>query len=192
MTNNMEEFLSQDTIKRVLELTTVILNRIRKKLGEKKYNEFINGGEFKINGERVGSTLQEFLLSAIFREANNPKKDEYEAWYKEHFSTVKSFKADSPRGDWYEYASLYDGKIFAFGAEQGNYAGGHTVSMSYGGHEGLLRKKESCSKEELGSFARDLYEKIKDCPVMTDEEYKAMRSERMRWPREFDFWNWFD
>lgn len=188
----MEVLLSQETINRVLELTTVILNRLRKKLGEKKYNEFINGRKFYIDGDFVGSTLQEFLLSAVFREANDPKKNEYEAWYKEHFAIVKSFISVGPRGDYYEYARLYDGKIISFGEEQGNYAGGETVTMTYGGHEGLLRKKESLSKQKLGSFASDLYEKIKDCPVMTDEEYKAMRSERMRWPREFDFWNWFD
>lgn len=186
------EQLSYTTIKQVLEMTTEILNRIRKNLGEKKYNEFINGSKFRYNGDYVGTTLQDFLLAVIMTEANNCKKKDYQKWRDEHFAFITSEKSVGPRGDYFKYARLFDGKIFAFGDEQGNYAGGDTVSMSFGGREGLLAKKESMSHEEGGSFGRDLYEKIKDCPIITEEEYASMSNQRMRWPRYYDYWDWFE
>lgn len=64
-----------------------------------------------------------------------------------------------PRGEYYHLALVKDGKIIAFGDEQGNYAGG--VYASYNFAEGRFQKE----KEYIKKGYPDLYEQIKDFPL---------------------------
>ena len=74
----------------------------------------------------------------------------------------------SPRGEWYSYAKVYDGHIYAIGEEQGNYAGGDLVSVE---HDGTEYVKEYIAVRCKGG----LYEKIKDLPVATPQMVKEMK-----------------
>ena len=102
-------------------------------------------------------------------------KEAFEKWKKEHLSMIKSVTVGSPRGDYYCYARLYDGKIYAVGQIEGNYAGGDTASILFGGREALIREIARLkTSEEAG--AEDLFYRIKDIEVISTEEYMSIGS----------------
>lgn len=48
-----------------------------------------------------------------------------------HIDKVTTDKAKGPRGDYYDWCALRPDGTLDFGEEQGNYAGGHTLSPLY-------------------------------------------------------------
>ena len=82
------------------------------------------------------------------------------------YKRIKSETGMSPRGEWYMYATIWDGQIIEIGEEQGNYAGG--VVADANDYDGLVKEIEYCKKEYMNgkhSYAASLYEKIKDYPI---------------------------
>ena len=181
--------MTKEEIKKVLELGNDILAQVRHNTGEAGYLEFLRRREYYYMGLPVGNSLNDFLAHAIYDEWFKAEKEEYRKWYKEHFIMIKSRIEAGPRGDYYDYVECFDGKIFAVGEEQGNYAGGHVATMTFGGRESIKQHVEYFAKTERGLT---LYDQIKDMPIITQEEYNQMKSQRMKWPRDFDFWNWFE
>lgn len=64
-----------------------------------------------------------------------------------------------PRGEYYHLVLVKDGRIIAFGDEQGNYAGGIYASTEFS-TDSFQKEKEYIRKEYP-----ELYEKIKDIPL---------------------------
>lgn len=119
--------------------------------------------------------------------------EECKAWHKKHLTTIKSKAFDSPRGEWYCYASLYDGYIYAVGDEQGNYAGGDLASIQGSGVAGIKGVIERWGQHKVGSMERDLYDKIKDTPIISVALYNRMCEERLQWPRDcYTAWWYYD
>jgi len=108
--------------------------------------------------------------------------EQQDKWRREHLTEVRSITAESPRGAWFWYASLYDGHIYAIGEEQGNYAGGDLCSVN--GGENRLKSfiEERLARAEPNSYKGSLYEKIKDLPIATFEMYQEMEKKLL----EFD------
>ena len=66
---------------------------------------------------------------------------------------VEETHHQGPRGDYYHYALLLEGKLVAFGDEQGNYAGGETCTV--------VRSGVAAMKKVLASYkGRELYDLI--------------------------------
>lgn len=64
-----------------------------------------------------------------------------------------------PRGDYYHLVLIKNGKIIAFGDEQGNYAGGIYASTEF------AQERFLAEKENLRTQFPELYNKIKDIPL---------------------------
>lgn len=82
------------------------------------------------------------------------------------YKRIMSDTKMSPRGEWYMYATIWDGQIIEIGEEQGNYAGG--VVADANDYEGLVERIECCKTEYMNgehSYGASLYEKIKDYPI---------------------------
>ena len=103
-------------------------------------------------------------------------------WIKEHLSEIRSITANSPRGDWFWYASVYDGYVYAIGEEEGNYAGGDLCSAKGGENRLKAFIEENLAKKSPDSYEGSLYEKIKDMPIATFEKYQEMENKL----KEFD------
>lgn len=71
----------------------------------------------------------------------------------------KSKVGFGPRGEYFHYVVVEDGKITGFGDEQGNYAGGLYATPDFN-ESGFLN-----GKEELKTYYPELYEQIKDIPL---------------------------
>jgi len=108
--------------------------------------------------------------------ATYEERKKNEEWKKEHIKMVKSDVANSPRGDFYFYAMLYDGKVYEIGDEQGNYSGGTLASVEGDGYEQFKEYVKRLADWENG-YCPNLYEKIKNCPIMTDEEWEDFSKE---------------
>lgn len=80
----------------------------------------------------------------------------------------------SPRGDWYNLVLVRNGKIIAFGDEQGNYAGGIYCANDCQ-YQRFLKEKERIKREYP-----DLYEKIKDIPLAEENEYPMYKKNGKR------------
>lgn len=80
----------------------------------------------------------------------------------------------SPRGDWYSLVLVRNGKIIAFGEEQGNYAGGIYCANDCQ-YPRFVKEKEHIKKEY-----HDLYEKIKDIPLAEENEYPMYKNNGKR------------
>ena len=110
--------------------------------------------------------------------SNGVYNKEREEWLKEHCAKITSRKAMSPRGDWFAYASIYNGYIYAIGDEQGNYAGGDLVSVEYSGKKAVEEYIKEMPRHN--GYEQDLYEKIKNMPIatkeMVDEMNKKLKS----------------
>lgn len=131
----------------------------------------------------------------------------YDKWYEEHCQTIYSYDGERKITDYpYYYAELYDGKIYALGDEDGRN-GGIYCGLYFRGRDELINSVERLARrdkieadsvepaDEHEAFwrsqrnkERHLYEKIKDCPIMTAEEYDAAVDERRKFPRELDYW----
>ncbi len=64
-----------------------------------------------------------------------------------------------PRGNYYHLVLIKNGKIIAFGDEQGNYAGGIYASTEF------AQTRFMAEKENLRAEFPELYDKIKDIPL---------------------------
>lgn len=71
----------------------------------------------------------------------------------------KSTISHGPRGEYYHYVVVEDGKITGFGDEQGNYAGGIYASPDFQ-EDRFITEKEALKKRYP-----ELYEQIKDIPL---------------------------
>lgn len=91
----------------------------------------------------------------------------------------------SPRGNWFWYASLYDGHIYTIGDEQGNYAGGDLCSVRDG--EDKMREfiKNRLSTQSKDTYEGSLYEKIKDLPIASVEMYREMKKKIAEFEEKF-------
>lgn len=83
----------------------------------------------------------------------------YKDWTRGDEQCFTSDVGFGPRGDYYHYVMVKDGKIVGFGEEQGNYAGGIYASPTFNTE---CFKHE---KERLKTQYPELYEKIKDIPL---------------------------
>ena len=88
---------------------------------------------------------------------------EYDEWF-------ESKRGMSPRGEWYHLVLVRNGKIIAFGEEQGNYAGGIYAANDFN-YERFLK-----GKEELKNECIDLYEQIKDIPLAEKNEFPMYKN----------------
>lgn len=138
----------------------------------------------------------------------NYSKEDYENWYKQHCKTIFSFDdkeahiSDYP----FYYAMLFDGKVYALGDEDGRN-GGVYCGLYFRSRDELLRCIEKLANKDklerdsmepadeheafwrkVRNHERRLYEKIKDLPVMTEDEYNEAVDERRKFPREYDWW----
>lgn len=98
-------------------------------------------------------------------------KNEYCGY--EYDKMYESKHGMSPRGDWYYLALVRDGKIIAFGDEQGNYAGGVYCANDCQ-YQRFVKEKEHIQREYP-----DLYEKIKDIPLAEENEYPMYRPKKV-------------
>jgi hypothetical protein len=84
--------------------------------------------------------LNDYLAEAIYRRMTAKERKEFEEWRKAHFSRITSPIEHGDRGEYYDYVECFDGKIYAVGEEQGNYAGGHTATMTFGGRNEIANQ----------------------------------------------------
>lgn len=84
--------------------------------------------------------------------------------YDEMITSEKHF---GPRGEYYHLVLIKDNKIIAFGDEQGNYAGGIYASNDY------LYSRFMNEKEHIKNSYPDLYNKIENIPLASENEYKC-------------------
>lgn len=82
----------------------------------------------------------------------------------EYDECFESNKGMSPRGEWYNLVLVRNGKIIAFGDEQGNYAGGIYAANDFN-YERFLTEKDNLKEYP------ELYNKIKDIPLAEKNEY---------------------
>jgi len=85
--------------------------------------------------------------------------ERYKDWSRDGEQCFTSKICDGPRGDYYHYVMVKDGKIVGFGEEQGNYAGGIYASTEF---------NMDCFKNEKERLQKDfpeLYEKVKGIPL---------------------------
>jgi len=97
----------------------------------------------------------------------------YEEYTKGAFSEIKSCTSNSPRGEWYQYACLFKGKIVNIGEEQGNYAGSELISIESGSKDKVLAHIKKMASGDV--YEQDLYKKICDLEVADLEELQAFR-----------------
>lgn len=83
----------------------------------------------------------------------------YNDWKRGNEQCFTSKVGFGPRGEYYHYVMVEDGKIVGFGDEQGNYAGGLYASPLFN-TDRFLKEKEI-----LRDSFPELYEKIKDIPL---------------------------
>ena len=146
---------------------------------------------YYIGGLPVGDTVESYLTEAVWRELTTDSREDYMKWRNEHFTQIKSTVCFGPRGEYYTYADLFDGKVFAIGREEGNYAGGRICSIYNNGREMLVSVIERFSKSD-DVMESSLYDQIKDIEVISNNEFESVMRNRERWPEEFDTWNWFN
>jgi hypothetical protein len=180
----------KEEIRQILNVAGKKVNELKQKFGEEDFNEFINRQQFCYNGHDCGETFSDWLTEYVYHELTATEREAYKKWAAEHLTRISSEKVLGPRGEYYVYIELFDGKIYAVGEAQGNYAGGITASMSFGGRlkitENIIRFSDSPNDSH-----RRFYEQVKDIPIMTDDEYEQMKQQRQQWPRDFDYWTWF-
>jgi hypothetical protein len=82
--------------------------------------------------------------------------------YDECYTSKEEF---GPRGEYYNLVLIKDNKIIAFGDEQGNYCGGVYAATDFN-YQQFLTEKDYLKKEYP-----ELYNKIKDIPLATENEY---------------------
>lgn len=183
--------ITKEEIRQILNMAGKKENELKQKFGEEEFNEFINRHQFCYNGHDCGETFSDYLAECVYHELTASEREAYKKWSAEHFTSISSEKVQGLRGEHFVYVELFDGKIYAVGEAQGNYAGGITASMSFGGRkkiaDNIARFKDSPDNPHP-SF----YEQIKDIPIMTDDEYEQMKQQRRQWAKDFDPWTWFE
>ena len=182
--------ITKEEIRQILDKAGKKVNELKQKFGEEEFNEFINRHQFCYNGHDCGETFSDYLTEYVYHELTATEREAYKKWSAEHFTSISSEKAQGPRGEHYVYVELFDGKIYAVGDVQGNYAGGITASMGFGGRKKIADNIASF-KDSPNASLRRFYEQIKDIPIVTDDEYEQMKQQRQQWPRNFDHWTWF-
>lgn len=98
----------------------------------------------------------------------------YEEFTKDAFSYIKSCVGNSPRGEWYKYASLFRGKIVAIGEEQGNYAGGELISIECNTKDEVKSYIKNMATGD--EYAQDLYKKIYNLEIADLKEVQAFKN----------------
>lgn len=184
--------MDKTSIKNILDMAQEELSKVKANLGDNGFQGFLNRKVFYYNGLLVGHSLNDYLAEAVYRELTATERKEFEEWVEAHFSRITSPIEHGPRGEYYDYVECFDGKIYAVGEEEGNYAGGHVASMSYGGRLAIARHCTYFKKESSLPRQKDLYEKIKDIPIITEDEYHQLKEQRQKWPRDFNYWLWFE
>jgi hypothetical protein len=133
--------MNKIVIKDILDLALHELTDLRYNIGnEEKFQEFLKRQDFYYNGIYVGHSLNDYLAEAIYRRMTAKERKEFEEWRKAHFSRITSPIEHGDRGEYYDYVECFDGKIYAVGEEQGNYAGGHTATMTFGGRNEIANQ----------------------------------------------------
>ena len=122
----------------------------------------------------IMSTMNGYDHDTILSQNNGVEYKKHDKWVKEHLQEIRSKTAMSPRGEWFWYASVFDGHIYAIGEEQGNYAGGDLCSVRGGENRLKAFIEERMANASPDSYEGSLYEKIKDMPVATFEMYQEM------------------
>lgn len=182
---------TKEEIRQILNMAGKKVNELSQKFGEEEFNEFINRHQFYYNGIDCGETFSDYLTECVYHDLTADEREAYKKWAAEHLTRISSEKVLGPRGECYVYVELFDGKIYAVGDEQGNYAGGIIAAMDYDGRE-KIADDIAHFKGSPNDSHRRFYEQIKEIPIMTDDEYKQMTQQRQQWPRNFDYRTWFE
>lgn len=182
---------TKEEIRQILYTAGKKVGELSQKLGEAEFSEFINRHQFYYNGLPCGQTFNDFLAECVYHDLTATEREAYKKWAAEHLTRISSEKVWGSRGEYYVYIELFDGKIYAVGDEQGNYSGGHTASMHFGGRQ-KIADNIIRFKNDPDDLHRRFYERIKNIPIMTDDEYEQMKQQRQRWPQDFDSWTWFE
>lgn len=182
---------TKEEIRQILNMAGKKVNELLQQFGEEEFNEFINRHQFYYNGIDCGETFSDYLTECVYHDLTADEREAYKKWAAEHLTRISSEKVLGPRGEYYVYVELFDGKIYAVGDEQGNYAGGIIAAMDYDGRE-KIADDIAHFKDSPNDSHRRFYEQIKEIPIMTDDEYKQMTQQRQQWPRNFDYRTWFE
>ena len=86
------------------------------------------------------------------------------------YKEIKSIVGNSPRGDWYMYAKIWDNKLVGIGEEQGNYIGWDLATSRNKKKliellDRLKRSYEDYLKTGTVTYESSLYEQIKDYEI---------------------------
>lgn len=185
--------MNKIVIKDILDLALHELTDLRYNIGnEEKFQEFLKRQDFYYNGIYVGHSLNDYLAEAIYHRMTAKERKEFEEWRKAHFSRITSPIEHGDRGEYYDYVECFDGKIYAVCDEQGNYAGGHTATMTFGGRNEIANQILHFKMESSLPRQKKLYEQIKHTPIITEDEYLQLKEQRQKWPKDFDYYLWFD
>lgn len=185
---NINGIMERNQVKKIIDSASDIIKRNGGfiKIPKPKDSMF-----YYIGGLPVGDSVEKYLTEAVWRELTTDSREDYMKWRNEHFTQIKSAVCLGPRGEYYTYADLFDGKIFAIGREEGNYAGGRICSIYNNGRDMLVSVIERFSKSD-DVMESSLYDLIKDIDVISNNEFESVMRNRERWPEEFDTWNWFN
>jgi hypothetical protein len=64
--------------------------------------------------------------------------------------------------------------------------------MTFGGRNEIANQILHFKMESSLPRQKKLYEQIKHTPIITEDEYLQLKEQRQKWPKDFDYYLWFD
>lgn len=102
--------VTKEEIRQILDTAGKNVEKLSQKLGETKFSEFINRHQFYYNGLPCGQTFNDFLVECVYHDLTAAEREAYKKWAAEHLTRISSEKVLGPRGEYYVYIELFDGK----------------------------------------------------------------------------------